>query len=112
VFSAFGDGTLVRVRVMGQGINFWFLEFSAPRGTRLRVGAYEDAMRSAFRDATRPGLDVGGQSRGCNTVAGRFEVQEVEFRPDGLVPRFRATFEQHCDNRSAALRGEVRFTAP
>jgi hypothetical protein len=117
-FTASGGDGGVTVLVSGQGNDFWRLEFAPPRNTRLQIGRYEDAMRSTFRDAIHPGLDIGGRGIGCNTVAGRFEVREfiVTVTQTGsftttTLSRFDATFEQHCSGADPALRGEVRYSA-
>ena len=86
-----------------------FAIFSAPRGTPLRQGTYENASRSAFRDATQPGIDITVMG-GCNTIQGRFIVHEVDLTANARVNRFWATFEQRCDNKPAALRGEIRVS--
>jgi hypothetical protein len=109
-FSGSGDSTGVTIRATGAGVEFWNLTFAPVRGSTFRLGTYENATRSAFRDNTSPGLDIGGRSRGCNTLAGRFEILEADFS-GGQVRQFRARFQQHCENRSAALIGEVRFTS-
>jgi hypothetical protein len=110
VFSATGNTSQVDIRATAGGLEFWSLTFAPVRGGQLRVGSYENATRSAFRDNVSPGLDVSGRSRGCNTLAGRFDVLEADFT-GSQVRTFRARFQQHCDNRSAALIGEVRFTS-
>jgi len=53
------------------------VELSAPLEAMLAPGAYEAAVRSPFNGAS-PGISVTGQV-GCNTVAGRFVVHEIEF---------------------------------
>jgi hypothetical protein len=98
----------VTIRVNAD-LEFWSANFGAPRGTPLRPGTYERATRTAFRDATSPGIDVSGTG-GCNQTNGRFVVHEVSLTPTGGVQRFWATFEQYCDQNPAALRGEVRAT--
>jgi len=117
-FTATGGEGGVTINASGQGIEFWRLEFAAPRNTKLQIGRYEDAMRSTFRDAVHPGLDIAGRAIGCNTLGGRFEVREfiLTVTQTGsfsttTLSRFDATFEQHCDNAVPALRGEVRYNA-
>jgi hypothetical protein len=109
-FSASGGASGVDIRANVGTTEFWHLSFAPVRGSALRVGSYENATRAAFRDNVSPGLDVGGRSRGCNTLAGRFDVIEADFT-GGQVRTFRARFQQHCENRSVALIGEVRFTS-
>jgi len=108
-FRITGDASLVHVEISGS--EFWLLEFSAIKGSRLQVGAYEQAMRSAFRDSSHPGLEVDGRGTGCNTVGGRFDVHDFAVGPTGVPSRFDITFEQRCNNFYPPLRGEVRLNA-
>jgi hypothetical protein len=96
---------------VNSGQESWRATFGAPRGMPLRPGIYERATRTAFRDATSPGIDISGTG-GCNNTNGRFTLHEVSVNPTGGVLRFRATFEQYCDQNPAALLGEVRVTDP
>jgi hypothetical protein len=89
----------------------WWLSFSAPRGAELIPGPYESATRFPFNSPARPGLDVSAASRGCNQLAGRFDVYEAEFGPGGEVLRFAADFVQHCEGGTPALRGRLLFNA-
>ena len=75
----------------------WNFSFSAETlGLPLVPGVYETAERWPFQTDYRPGLDVGGQGRGCNTLNGRFQVHEYE--RDGTSPAgVTITFEQYCE---------------
>ena len=66
---------------------------------------------SGLADATHPGLDIGGQGRGCNTSTGRFVISELERDAAGTVTTLAASFEQHCEGAPAALFGELRYQA-
>jgi hypothetical protein len=110
-FLVTGAAGSMWVDVNGGIGDFWHVEFGAPRGMQLHVGSYEGAIRSSSRDVTHPGLDISGRG-GCNTLTGRFDVREISFGANGMISHFDATFEQHCQNAPAALRGEFRFTAP
>jgi len=101
------DGRYVEVATAGP--DNWSLVFMSPGGTRLGVGSYEGALRAGATDRTRPGIDISGRSRGCNRIAGRFDVRDISIGSDGVVSRFHATYEQHCEAGTPALRGEVRF---
>lgn len=81
-------------------------------GQSLKVGVYDRAERASFRSAGRPGLDIGGDGRGCNTVAGSFEVRDIGFASSGAVSRLHLLYEQHCEGGPAALFGEVRYREP
>jgi len=95
-----------RIDVSGERDD-WSVILMPPDGTTLVDGEYLDARR--FPDATHPGLDVTGDGRGCNEVAGSFEILAIRFHANGAVKRLHATFEQHCDGAAAALRGEIHF---
>lgn len=85
------------------------LNFAAPPGEVLAPGVYDDAQRAPFREAGRPGIDISGDGRGCNTVAGRFEVRAFDVTEDGLLQRLWIVYEHHCEGGTAALFGEVRL---
>jgi hypothetical protein len=89
--------------------DFWHLSLAGPAGSPPTVGVYEGATR--FGGPAQPTLDVGGDGRGCNSVAGRFEVFEAEFAPDGTPLVFSADFEQHCEGADPALFGSIRYRA-
>jgi hypothetical protein len=104
--------TYVSFQVLTFDQSWWFLEFAAPIGEPLVPGAYEGAARAAFRAPSQPGIDISGDGRGCNTITGRFVVQEIVFGPAGYVERFHVTFEQHCEGGDPALFGEFRVVNP
>jgi hypothetical protein len=94
----------------GVPTTFWNFSFSAASGTQLQPGTYTGATRDPFNSGV-PGLDVSGNSHGCNTLTGSFVVHEVVYGWQGEVLRFHATFEQHCEGATPALRGELRIVA-
>jgi hypothetical protein len=75
-------------------------------GQFLAPDVYTGAERAAFAGAGHPGMDIFGDGRGCNTVSGSFQVEDVTFSGTTLTS-FTATFEQHCEGATAALRGCV-----
>jgi hypothetical protein len=83
----------------------WTLSLAAPSG-QLAPGLYENVARAPFQASGQPGLSFYGDGRGCNSVTGRFLISEIVFGPSG-VQRLHARFEQHCDNASVKLRGEI-----
>jgi hypothetical protein len=105
-FQRQGGGSVIDVSVVTYASRAWNVEFAAPPGHNLTTGTYEGAVRAGFQGAGQPGLDVGGEGRGCNVLSGRFVIHELELARIG-VQRLRATFEQHCENAQPALRGEV-----
>ena len=91
--------------------HFWSLDFAAPDNQFLTVGSYAGAVRYPFQPAETSGLSVFGDGRGCNTLTGSFQVLEVSYGPGDDIASFRATFEQHCEGATPALRGEIRINA-
>jgi hypothetical protein len=88
----------------GSGNNSWTAWFSTSQlGVPLVAGDYPDAQRAAFAQAGHPGLDIGGQGRGCGGITGEFHVVSISALPgnvDGSTPpqltSFTATFRQSC----------------
>lgn len=119
LFLTPADGTFSATTNFDSGVSvsffgpthFWFLDFAAAGNLPLTVGTYTGATRFPFQAFTEPGLSVDGDGRGCNTLTGSFTVLEIDYGSFGSVNSFDATFEQHCEGATAALRGEVRFNA-
>ena len=120
LFFAEADGTFTAHQNAGTSVSiafntptfshFWYVDFAAANGAALTVGTYTGALRFPFQ-GNQPGLSVAGDGRGCNTLTGSFEVLEAVYGPADQVISFRATFEQHCEGFSPALRGEIRYNA-
>jgi len=86
-------------------------------GIPIVPGHYPDAERAAFASPGHPGLDVSFQNRGCNTVAGTFDVTQAVFSAAAQtatgspIERFSASFEQHCEGFAPALTGSFAYSA-
>src|SRR5260370_11735342 len=116
-----GDGTFTVNTVYNDGVDvsfqtanyscFWSLEFGPQNGQTLTQEEYEGAQRFAFHSPTRPGIDVNGDGRGCNTITGRFLVSNITFASNGTVLTLAIDFEQHCEGAAPALFGSVRFNS-
>jgi hypothetical protein len=90
---------------------FWYLNFGSPTTAKFGRGEYDGAQRTEFRSPTRPGVDVFGDSRGCNTVTGRFLVSDFALNPDSTIARLAIDFEQHCEGAPSALYGSFRYNS-
>ncbi|MEV0695693.1 hypothetical protein [Streptomyces sp. NPDC050388] len=110
--SSSTDNRVISLSVDGANGDWWYLDLAAPSGQALAPGQYTGATRYPFNEAAEPGLDLSGNGRGCNTLTGSFTVSDVVFGPNGYVQRLDATFEQHCEGGTAALRGEVHIDNP
>lgn len=94
-----------------QGL-WWDVELSTRAiGKPLGVGTYTDAQRAAFAATGHPGLDVSGDGRGCNTVAGDFTIHDIVWDTAGLR-KLSASFHQRCEGGTAVLRGMVAYERP
>ena len=87
---------------------YWSLDFAAPDSAFLQTKFYSGATRFPFQEAGEPGLSVTGDSRGCNTVTGEFEIKEIIYGP---LLSFHATFVQHCKGGGPALHGEILYNS-
>ncbi|MCP3803220.1 hypothetical protein NLX83_28475 [Allokutzneria sp. A3M-2-11 16] len=54
---------------------------------------------------------MSGNGRGCNQLGGSFTITELVTDAEGKVKAFAATYEQFCENGTAALRGTVHAFA-
>ncbi len=122
-----GDPSSVTISFFHNGTNpesglFWDFLFSTSHlGVPLAVGTYTDAQRAAFAEDGHPGLDVGGDGRGCNSISGEFTLTDLQYEvitdPTGFLDpslnllRFAATFKQHCGDSTdiPLLTGTVTF---
>ena len=104
--------TQLSFNVSGAGGHNYTFTFAAPTGQALAPGLYTDAMRTPFRAATHPGIDIYGDGRGCNTDSGTFRVRDIAWGVNGTLKRLSLTYEQHCEGAIPALFGEVRYKEP
>ena len=85
----------------------WSFGFATGDGAPFTAMRYPASMRYAFRDEGVPGLEVSGESRGCNEVSGAFQVKAVSYGTNGWLSRFDVSFEQYCDNDRLAAEGAL-----
>jgi len=90
------------------GTVLWELNMRAAGNDPLTPGTYTDVGYWPAT-VTRPALSFWGSGRGCGTIQGQFTVLDVAITPGPTLSRFHAIFEQYCNGRADALRGEVSF---
>jgi hypothetical protein len=92
--------------------NFWSVHIQTPQpDVPISVGVYPNAARLGAMPG-QPGLDVSGNTRGCNTITGAYEVHEVTIT-NGKLDAIVVSFEQHCEGDPATLlEGCVRYVKP
>jgi hypothetical protein len=88
----------------------WTVQLAAPDNQPLQVGTYLDAQGAPFQQPGHPGIQINGGFT-CQTITGQFDVLDIEYT-NGMLSRFDATFEEHCNGAAAALTGEFIFTPP
>jgi len=80
-------------------------------GIPFQPGFYPLAERAPFESPGRPGLFVGFQNIGCDTLTGSFTIDRVTFSDVTTIQTFGATFEQHCGGIVPALFGSFTYDA-
>jgi len=98
--------------IQGSNVHWWYVDIAAPQGEPLALGSYIRAVRYPFAPAGRSSLSVSGDGRGCNTITGKFDVNELSYSSRGDLLIFQATFEQHCEGGTGALFGRIRIENP
>lgn len=87
----------------------WYAGFQNA-GERIEPGVYAVAHRTGSGGL---GMEVTGDSNGCNALYGWFAVDEVAYDASGQLTLLQARWEQHCESIEApALRVFARYVAP
>lgn len=107
-FSLSGSADGVQYGVSGKR-EYWSASIAPPAGEQFKVGTTYATER--FRGPDVGELDLGGNGRGCNSSTGEFTVEKLALNGDGTVKAFAATFVQHCEGGTPALRGTIRYYA-
>ncbi len=81
------------------------LILAAPSGEQLAAGTYQDAYRWGIGTGN-PTMQFSGNGRGCSALIGSFTIHQLTV-VDGAVKKLDATFEQHCEMRTEAVRGRL-----
>ena len=102
------DGTFTAQRNFDDGVSIgfagsedWNVDFAAPGPVDLQAILYSGATRFPFQSAVVPGLSVSGDGRGCNELAGAFQVHEIVYGAGTDIDSFAADFVQYCDGSPA-----------
>ena len=104
-------GSAGRLRVTLNGAQYWSGDFQAMNSlSLLQPGYYGDLQRYPFHNPVKGGLSWSGNGRGCNTLRGWFVVDRVAYTT-GALSAIDLRFEQHCEGRTPALRGQVHWVA-
>ncbi|WP_392964369.1 hypothetical protein [Streptomyces sp. LN245] len=104
--SGYGDG--FQYGVSGKRED-WSAIITPPDGERFAAGSTYTTQR--FHGPGTAGLDMGGNGRGCNSSTGELTISKLALNGDGTVKAFAATFVQHCEGGTPALRGTIHYYA-
>jgi HYR domain len=107
-----GGGAFTASVIQGAYDHWWYVDVDAPSDEPLVIGSYENAERYPFNSNGAAGLSIYGDGRGCNTLTGRFDVNDIQHASTGELLVFDATFEQHCEGGTPALYGRIRIENP
>jgi len=102
-----GDATGFSASVSGLA-DQWSATAGAPSGQSLVVG--RTYATSRFGDASHARLDVTGNGRGCNASSGKLTVTALTV-VGGQITQLAATWVQHCEGATPALRGSLHYYA-
>jgi urease beta subunit len=106
-----GTANGAHISYNGGAAEWWNLDFTSPPGKSFGIGEYDNTYRYPF-NASRAGLDVSGDGRGCDTSTGRFVVSDFAVdNATGKVKSLAIDFEQHCEGASPALFGSFRYNS-
>jgi hypothetical protein len=99
-----------RIQVIVRGEEQWIGTVAMATGTTLRPGTYSNVSRFDDTASGVAGLYWGYGEGACYTVTGSITIDSVTYA--GLdVTQLDLHFDQHCDGRSAALRGTIHWRA-
>jgi len=92
--------------------DWWEVDFAAPEGQSLQVGAYDNAIRYPFNEGAQSGMDIYGDGRGSNQVSASFQVLEISWNPDGTLASFAADFTHLSEgNPNWFTIGQMRYNS-
>jgi hypothetical protein len=89
--------------------HWWTVDFSAANSKRLGHGIYLGATREGFANGV-PGLDLFGDGRGNNAVAGYFTVLQAVYDNQSNLIEFAADFVLQGDTPGKIF-GSVRYNS-
>jgi hypothetical protein len=106
--SVTSTGNLLAVAVTGD--ESWQGTFQLPAGeTVVKRGDFANLSRYQSGDPNG-GLDWYGDGRGCNTLSGRFSIDNVSY-VNGVLTAVDLRFEQHDHGGAPALHGQLHWRA-
>ena len=107
------SGNITNLNFSIQGNDLWSAELRGMSGfTTFQPGYYPGVHGSRFNNPVKGGMSWTGAGRGCSKSTGWFVIDSVTSDQNFNVTAIDLRFEQHCEGRTAALRGAVHWKAP
>lgn len=105
--SATVTDNTISVWVMGNQV--WSGKFKGMnfQGTPT-PGYYGNLKRYPFNNPVKGGVDWSGTGGGCTVLGGWFVIDNITF-DDSTLTALDVRFEQHCENESPALHGQIHW---
>ncbi|MDK2122491.1 PKD domain-containing protein [Parachitinimonas caeni] len=89
----------------------WTIELSGPNGAQLSSGPYWGADSYTTQSSTVPHINIVGEGRKCPKATGRFWIDQISYRSDGVIDKLSARFTQSCVGGVGSLRGAIAFNS-
>lgn len=105
------DGGRLHVAVdAGIGTDGKFESYFVPMNTlaQPQAGFYDQLRMWPIFNPARGGMTWSGRGHGCNSGISWLAIDSITYA-NGILTSLNARFEQHCDFRTPALRGEIHW---
>lgn len=91
----------------------WNMTFAAAMQVPLQVGSYDQVRRASAQAPVQSGMLVQSISRlnACSTVAGHFDILDIQRDDGGNVISLAVDFDEFCDGSTAGLHGKLRYNS-
>jgi hypothetical protein len=74
------------------------LELSKGKKGRLTKGKVKKATRDAIFSDLKNGFDLTVDSQGCNRILASYQIDRIQWNPDGGIKTFEIHFKAQCDD--------------
>lgn len=106
-------GSVSQLHIEVEGNELWTAEMQGMSNLTNTIdpGYYPGIHGSRFSNPVKGGLSWTGEGRGCRVSHGWYVVDAITIE-SGSVTSIDLRFEQHCEGRTAALRGAIHWSDP
>ena len=100
----------LKIMIGIEGNQDWRGDFTLPGAAEtLQAGYFADLASTPVNNSTAGGLNWSGDGRGCSAAKGWIVIDKIELT-QGVLTALDMRFEQRCDNATAPMHGQVRWT--